>query len=248
MPALVMDHAASRWDRSVRSLINETKISLSTAAVTGHTEIAGSLRKKALRALYLRRLWRFMQRQSGAMAETGLAVKRLRYKVLRWNSVKIGPDLGPGDIVVASIAAIQDRLTGEIIVIGDAHMPASVQDKLFDSERGRQYRLALQRYRRLVNAWTRHFEPDSVIIWADWNLPINVKWVQDFFEREWPELRALRPSEGTHAGGRAIDFPLISGFRDTSLKVADWSPASDHKRVRFRGQPVKRKRKKKHRA
>lgn len=238
MTVFEMTHSASRWDRSIFSLVRASRQSLSEAAVAGYTEVAGLGRRTALRRLLKRRGYALLQKRPGPIAEVAIGVDREVYEIVRWNSVKIGPDLGPGDIVVATIALLRNLRTGEKILVGDAHLPATVEGArgFIPGDRSEAYRKCVQRYRRLVNKWTVAFEPDATIIWADWNLNAHRGWVCAYFAAAWPELRIpALPDGATHAGGRFIDFPLVRGFADIEITLVDQSKASDHtKRVLFR--------------
>lgn len=235
-----MDHDASRWDRRAITLHREVKPRLSKVAVHGFTEVAGWTRRLALHRLLKKHGYRLLQKGPGPYRETALGVDGSVYDILRWNSIKIGPDLGPGDIVMMTVSVLRNRKTGKIIIVSDAHLPASVEGN-WDGERAKAYRKCVQRYRRVINAYIQRYQPHAVIVWADWNLNLHRDWVREYFEEAWPELHipyyAIPRHVGTHAGKRFIDFPLIVGFsRGTVLiTVLPNDKASDHDITRFRG-------------
>lgn len=232
---MILDHIASKWDRSPASLAADVARSVKQGAdVITFTEVADGKRWTALQ----RKGWTTCQdRTPWQKGEVAAMVGDHFGKVLHWETVQIAPDLGPGLPVVVIIVVIELH-NGRVLMVSDSHLPSSVEDK-WKERRGGLYREAVWNYVAACDRVAREWKPDAQVRWADWNLNLNLAWVRDWAKGLWKNRGRLMglakvPKQGTH-GNRLIDWPVTHGVRKRRLKVLPRTKASDHRAVRLTG-------------
>jgi hypothetical protein len=109
------------------------------------------------------------------------------------------------------------------------HMPAGAQGngRINDTEQGRVYLDAIDGLQRLVASLD-----GRVAITMDWNLSIELEWVREFFEAQFPGFTLPRiPADGGTFRHRWIDFTLARGYTTTAVELPTPAGVSDHDAV-----------------
>lgn len=241
MTTVVLDHLASRWDRSWTSLRDDVDRSdLMNADVITLTEVADGKRDKAFK---MRKGWSTLHRTNPWQAgEVAMLVRNDFGRVMDWKTTRIGPDLGPGNEVYCIVAVIKIWGTGETILVADSHMPSAVEGSWLE-KRGRLYRMIARNYRDAVADMRRKWKPDAECVWADWNLNLSLGWVRGWAVDLWnmrPIGKKKMPKKGSHHT-RLIDWPVTRRLRKRKLRVMPMTPGSDHRGVRLIANIKKRK-------
>lgn len=226
-----LDHLASRWDRSPDSLHADVRRSVHQGAhVISVTEAADGKRWQALAVDG----WTTCQDRTPWQAgESAILVDDDFGEVIDWRTEQIGPDLGPGNAVYAIVAVIKIHATGKLLLVAEAHLPSSVEDK-WKARRGSEFRKMVRAYKRLVRRMRKKCRPDAECVWADWNLNLNLAWVRAWARLLWARRKTLgkhkTPAKGSH-GNRLIDWPITHGLRRRELTVLPMTDGSDHHAV-----------------
>lgn len=230
--AILIDKLSGRYDRSPRLLLRQVRASAEVRDVITLTEVAGWRRRRVLRKVPGFTV--LQDTKHGDMAEVAVLVRDSAYRVKHWAAHVIGPDLGPGGRVIALVAVLEHIETGKIVIVGEAHTPATVEGQ-WTSARAAAYRRAVQAYRAIVEHLRVAWGADVVVVLADWNLNLHRDGVRAYLKEAWPELnapaKADTPPGGTHAGGRLIDFPLVTGAQIDTFRIHAADPASDHRGI-----------------
>lgn len=232
---LHVDHMSSRFDRTPLSLFNAIRDSIKAGAeILTFTEVANDRRAAQLRAFG----WKVLRDDRGDLGEVAIAFNPQVWAVEKHRTYVLGPDSGPGGREVAIVALLRHVATKRTLLISTSHMPSAVEGRWGAlTRRVRVYQSSLQNWRRIIRHWYRTEVPDGILITADWNLNLHRAWVRAYFRAAWPGVRipVAWPKQGTHAGGRLIDFPLGRRIRTLVFAVLPADPSSDHRRIRIRG-------------
>lgn len=199
---------SSKWDRTRALLLQALLWSIKAGAtVILHTEVAAPHRRTALRA----RGWKVAQDTSTRpRAETAISWSPKVWQDIAWQSRQVGPDLGPGDIIMATVAVLQHIDKGVIALFGVCHMPSSVEGSWWQkTKRVIAYQRAMIQYRRFVREMKREYRPDIQAVAADWNLSVLKEWVRTYLQGVWVGFTLLIAGKmGTH-GNRQIDAWMV---------------------------------------
>lgn len=223
----------SRWDRSPQSLASSLNSSRDDGAtVICLTEVADGKRPDTLRAWCTKNTWGKLQdNDPWQKGETAILINYTEWFLVDWATVRIGPDLGPGLPVVATLALLKHRETDVTVLVSVSHLPSAVESiwSLKGSKRALAYRRCVINYRKAVTEWRKEFKPDLEAISADWNLDINKSWVRNYLEATWRQhdLVRLGTKEPTH-GNRKIDAWLLKDAKGKT-DVMEAHPSSDHR-------------------
>lgn len=258
-----VDHLASKWsshsaeltDAIVRSILGkwtaDERARRDTvrhdppdpADVIGLTEVAAGHRAQAIARVARSYGFTVVQgplqdREDGpVVAEVALMLRNTVWQYLGHEVAILGPDLGPGAEVIALIVAVEHRVTGARGLFVEKHLPAEVEAGW--RAKGARVRLWISSERKLrgrVKAWRKRVRPNFVHIVGDWNLSLFLLWVRTMIRATWPGYSIPRklPNEGTHAGRRLIDWPLVRGVVGLVMTVLPAHPHSDHRGIRVR--------------
>jgi hypothetical protein len=229
-------HLSSKWNRPRWTL----KRQLRRAAEQGATwltltEVADGKRPEAVHLPGWSKAHQTDPAKPFDLGECAIMAKDSEWEIRRWRTYVIGPDLGPGNRIVMVIALLRHRLTGSTLLLSTSHMPSSVEGE-WQGRRANQYRLALDRWRRINLAWRRAFQPDSEAAAADWNLDYRKPWVRAFFRGAWPGMSEpdMLPKAGTH-GPRLIDMIRTRGWDRVKVRIRSARGASDHRELWVHG-------------
>lgn len=241
---LHVDYLGGRWDRPKKALRAQVQKSRRKGAtVTIHSEVSSKKRASALR----HRDYKLLQGKVGTpRAESAVSVKESEWKVLRWRTKIVGPDFGMRGPVVAVIALLENKHSGETLLVSSAHAPAGVEPfyRLRLTKRARAHATAVLKQKRLHRRWRRKHSPDAEVAFNDWNLNLKAKWVRKWIRKTWPGLRPVPvkkyPVGGTH-GRRWIDWPIFRGLRKVKVSIHKRHAASDHRGVTLKARFRKRK-------
>ena len=230
---------SSRWDRttdSLQSSLSQSRKELADVVLL--TEVADGKRPDALRIWCQANGWDWAQdRSPWQSGETAIIWNAEEAKCLNWETVSIGPDLGPGLPLVATVAILEFK-DGTKSLYGMTHLPSSVEGDW--RQRGRrvvEYQKAVRRYRKAVTKYRKRYHPDFELVCADWNLNVLLKWVKRYLKINFPKHRLVQAgNKGTH-GHRQIDAALVR-FKPkykkhsyANARVLDAHYSSDHKGV-----------------
>lgn len=229
----------SRWDRSPDSLKDSLTVSRKQGAhVILLTEVADGKRPDAL--VDWARLNNFGLTQDLSPWQTGEVAALFdndEAKLLAWDTVSIGPDLGPGLPLVAIFVVLQFN-DGTVGLFSTTHLPSSVEgDWRAKGRRIIEYGKAVIRYRKAAARFRRKYKPDFELLCADWNLNVLLKWVQNYLKTTFPRHKLIIAKGGGTHGNRQIDAALVrykKKYRGSSTRaeVMDGHFSSDHKAVR----------------
>lgn len=242
--ALRLDHLAGRFDREPITLDAQVSQSTKHVDLIALTEVSGHQRAKVLD----RPGWTVLRGPDGDLGEVAILARDAEWRVLAWKVVVLGPDLGPGGQVVGIIAVFENVHTGDTELVGEAHLPATVEGGfLARTRRAAAHQAAVQKWRREVRRWRRRYKPDGEVITADWNLNLHRAFVRAWITVAWPAMHLPKriPAAATHRGGRLIDWPIAHRIPDLAFRVLAQSPASDHRGIRVTGTIRPRKKRKK---
>lgn len=232
MTIVRIDELSSRFDRSTASLRNAINRSAARADIMLLTEVAG--KSSALH----RHGWTVNQSNVKGLSDLAVMTRNNEWQTLRYRAMEIGPDLGPGGIVAASLALVQNRHTGETGIVSPGHLPSKVEGDVIEGKGGRagEYRKAVTRWRQHMNEWNRLYTPDWYMICPDWNLSYRRPGAKEAIQKLWPELNCFPNVTvlGTHRGGRIIDWPAARNL-DLHMGVYPPHPFSDHNAIRING-------------
>lgn len=203
--------------------------------IIGFSEVVNRDRRQALKRAAHLAGYTFLQeitRAPGFM-ECAIAVDTSVWEILGWEVRELGPDMGPGDIVLGIAVVARHRHSKKKSIFIFVHMPAGVEGD-WKGDRAAMYREANVRLKKWIRSLRRRYKIWRCLVFADWNLNIKREWVETYFRQKYPAARLpkIKPSAWTHAGGRFIDFCLYWGYKSVVLKVLKKHPHSDHRGVR----------------
>lgn len=260
-----VDHLASKWStntgavlsavrRSVRGVWTEDEWRaggafqqgritrdeldelLDPADVIGLTEIASKNRGNVVDDVDD---WTGVRGPDGPFGEVGFMFRDAAWRPLGHECVELGPDLGPGDLIVAIIVAAVHVETGARALFIDKHLPADVESSWRAMTRRVRAHIAAGRVEReRIRAWRRRVKPNAIVSLGDWNVDALKAWVRAMLRAEWVGWGFGDLDDvGTHGAGkgRLIDFALLRGVRRAVQRVLPRHRHSDHRGIRVRG-------------
>jgi hypothetical protein len=226
-------HLSSKWNRPRWTLKRQLRRAEKRGATwLTLTEVADGKRPEAVKLPGWSKAHQTDPAQPFDLGECAILVKDSEWAIIRWRTYVIGPDLGPGNRIVMTIALLRHRLTGGTLLLSTSHMPSGIEGA-WQGRRARHYRQALDRWRRINLAWRRAFKPDNEATVADWNLNFHQQWVRAFFRGAWPGLEEPHslPKGGTH-GPRLIDMIRTRGWVNAvRVTIRSSRGASDHREL-----------------
>lgn len=181
--------------------------------------------------------------------ETAILSNRDTWKRLRRRIPRIHPGGGRGRLarpLHATLAVLQRRATGRLLIATTTHLPAHVETalRLWDlrgragkpaTAQARAWLTAIDQWAAYVANYQRQYPDADFWIPADWNLNAQQRWVRQLILDRFAAagvtgLRVAAATRGT-LGNRTVDFAL------TTLSVDDAAVldanASDHRATLF---------------
>lgn len=228
-------HLSGKWNRSPRSLRRQLKRAAKRGATwLTLTEVADGKRPDAVRLPG----WSKAHAVDGPggkrfdLGECAIMARDDTWRIVKWRAYVIGPDLGPGNRIIMVMALLEHVHDGTTVLVSTSHLPSAVEGA-WQGRRADQFRLAVDRWRRVNLAWRRAYKPDAEATVADWNLDYFRAWVVAYMADAWPGLDSPRgrllPERGTH-GRRLIDMARVRGMV-VGLTVRSPLGASDHREL-----------------
>jgi hypothetical protein len=227
----------SKWNFGAGSLYNSLTASHNKGAtIIALTEVADGKRPEALNRWCDKNGWANLQDtlpwQKG---ETAILYDWSYWQLVEWETVQIGPDLGPGLPVVATLAVLINKDTNEVFLFGVSHLPSAVEAiwNVKGAKRVLAYRRMVVKYRQAAAHLRKKHRPDVEALSADWNINLLKVWARNFLKSAFPKHKLVTQgkhgntnTEPTH-GDRKIDGWLLKGAKG-NIDVISAALASDH--------------------
>lgn len=232
-----IDELSGRFDRKPSLLRAAVERSAKHADIILCTEVTDPARAAALGMVG----WTTHRNPAKDLNEIAILTRDSEWAPIgRYEVAVLGPDLGPGGKVVAGIQALRNVHTGARLVVSIEHLPAGVEGRWARGQRRADaHRAAVQELRALHRTYRKHFKPHGEMAFADWNLNLHRKFVQDWIAEAWPALSVPRkeivPKGGTHAGLRLIDWFVRRRVVIHKWQIMRATAASDHRGIHVEG-------------
>lgn len=235
-------HSSSRYDRSKGSLFAAAVGYNSDADLVTYTEVEFEGREQAVRKANGDAFGMVSGDESNAN-DAVISYKKSRFKLLykemfkATNVVVYRPSGKPRDPVYATIAVLEDKLTGAAVVVAVIHLASSVEGDLARREstnRALQWSTALRNTKRRVNKLAKQYGAAHMIV-ADFNINFKKLWARLAVKAIAPSYlltwRNVKVPGGTH-GNRIIDATLLRGaigVKKPGAYLYKDDPSSDHR-------------------
>lgn len=224
----VHTHTSSRFDRSAVSLEAALDLYMQDSDLITVTEVAAEQRENKL----AERGWDYITGDHGGGDDAGIAWKRSVWpESIYATTIQLSSIVAPGRSDIYGAVAVLEHQCGATAVVICVHMPAGVE-AAGGFRKGYKYVIWLATQRKLkkeANRLKRKFNADAVIIAADWNINIKMKWVQAWFKANFPRYKITwdkpYPRKGTHHR-RIIDLTLVRG----AIKIVKQARLRKHHR------------------
>ena len=242
MKPIVHLHSSSRYDRSAASLQAAATRYNRVADLVTYTEVEFEAREKAVRRANGTKFSLITGDISNAN-DSGISYRRDRFSEVYSEMFKATSRVYKNkggrtrDVLYATIAVLEDELTGNRLVVAVVHTASDVTGDLNKKNRTPRtlhWFSTIRNVERRINQLARAHKADARLFVADFNIDFKQAWARSLIKSVAPTFshtwKNLNFKGGTH-GNRVIDATLLRGKLKVkgSAKLFSDDVSSDHR-------------------